>query len=131
MQNSDAPSAAVSSAAASTSSVSRKGVAFTGVSKADDCEQKWQSSGHPPVLADRIPSTSTCGPHHASRTSWASAARAGTEASGTRASDGQLVLVEQPPLVEQGHLGGPDRPPGLVRGQRLDRLARGAGRDGR
>ena len=61
-------------------------MAFTGVSNADDCEQKWQSSGQPPVLADRIPSTSTCGPHHASRTSCASAASAGTEASGTRAS---------------------------------------------
>src|SRR4051794_5214829 len=86
MQNSDAPSAAVSWAAASTSSVSRNGVAFTGVSKADDCEQKWQSSGHPPVFADRMPSTSTCGPHHARRTWCASAASAGTDSSGTRAS---------------------------------------------
>ena len=86
MQNSDAPSAAVSRAAASTSSVSRNGVAFTGVSKAADWLQKWQSSGHPPVLADRIPSTSTSGPHQARRTSWASAASDGTDASGTCAS---------------------------------------------
>ncbi len=74
MQNSDAPAALVSSAACSTSSVSRNGVALTGVSKRDDWEQKWQSSGHPPVLADRMPSTSTSGPHQARRTWWASAA---------------------------------------------------------
>ncbi len=86
MQNSDAPSAAVSRAASSTSSVSRNGVALTGVSNAADWLQKWQSSGHPPVLADKIPSTSTSGPHQARRTSWASAASDGTEASGTRAS---------------------------------------------
>ena len=68
MQNSDAPSSAVSRAAASTSSVSRNGVAFTGVSNADDWLQKWQSSGQPPVLAERMPSTSTSGPHQARRT---------------------------------------------------------------
>ncbi len=85
MQNSVAPSAAVSAAAARTSSVSRKGVAFTGVSKRDDCEQKWQSSGHPPVLADRMPSTSTVGPHHASLTSWATEASPVTDSSGTTA----------------------------------------------
>ena len=83
MQNSLAPSAAVSRAAARTSSVSRKGVAFTTVSNLDDWLQKWQSSGQPPVLADRMPSTSTSGPHHARRTSWASAASDGTEVSGT------------------------------------------------
>ena len=58
----------VSRAAAKTSAGSRKGVALTGVSKRDDCEQKWQSSGHPPVLAERIPSISTAGPHQARRT---------------------------------------------------------------
>ncbi len=68
MQNSEAPRAAVSRAAARTSAVSRKGVALTGVSKREDCEQKWQSSGQPPVLADRMPSISTSGPHQASRT---------------------------------------------------------------
>ena len=68
MQNSEAPSAAVSRAAVRTSSASRKGVALTGVSKRDDCAQKWQSSGQPPVLADRMPSISTSGPHHARRT---------------------------------------------------------------
>ena len=49
-------------------------MALTGVSNRDDWEQKWQSSGHPPVLADRIPSTSTSGPHQARRTWWARAA---------------------------------------------------------
>ena len=61
-------------------------MACTTVSNCADCEQKWQSSGHPPVLADRIPSTSTSGPHHASRTSWASAASCGTASSGSAAS---------------------------------------------
>ncbi len=78
MQNSLAPRAAVSRAAPRTSVVSRNGVAFTVVSKRDDCEQKWQSSGQPPVLAERIPSTSTAGPHQARRTWWARAARATT-----------------------------------------------------
>ena len=66
--------ASVSRAAPRTSSVSRNGVALTGVSNRDDWEQKWQSSGQPPVLADRMPSTSTSGPHQASRTWWARAA---------------------------------------------------------
>ena len=46
-------------AAARTSSASSSGVALTGDSKRADWLQKWQSSGQPPVLADRIPSTST------------------------------------------------------------------------
>ena len=83
MQNSVAPRAAVSLAAAMTSAVSRNGVACTGDSKLADWLQKWQSSGQPPVLAERMPSTSTVSPHHSSRTSWARAARAGTEESGT------------------------------------------------
>ena len=65
--------------------MSRKGVALTGVSKRDDCEQKWQSSGHPPVLADKMPSTSTVGPHQASRTSCANDAKPVTDSSGTTA----------------------------------------------
>ncbi len=85
MQNSDAPSLAVSAAAASTSSVSRNGVAWIWVSNLADWLQKWQSSGQPPVLADKMPSTSTSGPHQARRTSWASAARDGTASSGTTA----------------------------------------------
>ncbi len=85
MQNSEAPSAAVSAAAASTSSVSRNGVAATLVSNCDDWLQKWQSSGQPPVLAERMPSTSTSGPHHDRRTSWARLARAGTAELGSAA----------------------------------------------
>ena len=103
------------------------GVAFTGVSNADDCEQKWQSSGQPPVLADRIPSTSTCGPHHASRTSWASAASAGHRRVGHAGQRRQLVAGEQAPLVEQraprrpGSPAGP-RPPSAPRSARPARL---------
>ena len=44
------PAAAVCRAASRTCSVSRKGVARTGVSNRDDWAQKWQSSGHPPGL---------------------------------------------------------------------------------
>ena len=35
----------------------------TGEAKRPDCEQKWQSSGQPPVLRLMMPSTSTSGPH--------------------------------------------------------------------
>ena len=41
-------------------------------------EQKWQSSGQPPVLTDTMPSTSTSGPHQRMRTSWARASSSGT-----------------------------------------------------
>ena len=108
MQNSVAPAAAVSAAAASTSPVSRKGVAFTGVSKRDDWAQKWQSSGHPPVLADRIPSTSTSGPHQARRTSWAREASAVTDSSGTTARRPSSAAREGAALVEEGRRGGGD-----------------------
>ena len=67
-----------------------------------------------------MPSTSTSGPHHANRTSWASAASAGTD-SGERRQRGQLVGLERSTLVDQrvgggGHQGagvhgrGPYRP---------------------
>ena len=56
--------------------------ARTGVWNRPDCEQKWQSSGQPPVLIDTIPSTSTAGPHQRIRTSCASASAAGTRSSG-------------------------------------------------
>src|SRR4051794_22683077 len=95
MQNSLAPSAFVSSAAARISSASRNGVAFTGDSNCADCEQKWQSSGQPPLFADRIPSTSTSRPHHANRTSWASDARAGTELSGSAAKSANSSSVSR------------------------------------
>ena len=101
MQNSDAPMAAVSRAAAMSSSRSRNGVAWTTVSNCADCEQKWQSSGQPPVLAERMPSTSTSGPHHARRTSWASAARAGTLASGSAARAASSPVGELAALGEE------------------------------
>ena len=81
-------------------------VAWTGVENRDDCEQKWQSSGQPPVLAERMPSTSTPGPHQARRTWWARAAIDVTHRSGR---DGQapelLAAAEQAAFVEQGGLG--------------------------
>ena len=93
MQNSEAPEARVSSAAASTSSASRNGVAFTGLSKRDDCEQKWQSSGQPPVRAERMPSISTVGPHQARRTWWAKAASDVTHPSGREARPATSAAV--------------------------------------
>ncbi len=72
----------------------------------DDCEQKWQSSGQPPVLADRMPSTSTSGPHQASRTSWASAASVRHGAVGQRGQRGELVAGER----AAARRGGPFRP---------------------
>ena len=120
-----APAALVSSAARSTSSVSRKGVALTGVSNRDDWEQKWQSSGQPPVLADRIPSTSTSGPHQASRTWWARAAREVTHWSGSSASAAELLAGQQAALVEEGGLGRRQAGPGR---RRVDLRAHGLGR---
>ena len=76
-------------------------MALTGVSNLADWLQKWQSSGQPPVLAERMPSTSTSGPHHARRTSWASAASDGTDSSGSAASAASSLDGEQAPLVEQ------------------------------
>ena len=74
MQNSVAPVAAVSRAASTSDGMSSR-TARTGVSKRPDCEQKWQSSGQPPVLIETMPSTSTSGPHQRIRTSWASVER--------------------------------------------------------
>ena len=71
MQNSVAPVAAVCRAASTSDGMSSR-AARTGVSKRPDWEQKWQSSGQPPVLSETIPSTSTSGPHQRIRTSWAS-----------------------------------------------------------
>ena len=47
-----------------------------------DWLQKWQSSGQPPVLSETMPSTSTSGPHHVIRTSWASASSSSSWSSG-------------------------------------------------
>ena len=131
MQNSDAPSAAVSAAAASTSSVSRKGVAFTGVSKRDDWAQKWQSSGHPPVLADRMPSTSTVGPHHARRTSWASDASPITDSSGTTARPPNSSTSRSRCSSSSATRGGGDGGPCLGRGVGRRRQRTGQRLDGR
>ena len=70
MQNSVAPVAAVSRAALTSDGMSSQ-AERTGESNRPDCEQKWQSSGQPPVLSETMPSTSTSSPHHASRTSCA------------------------------------------------------------
>ena len=71
MQNSVAPVFAVC-LAASTSDGMSSHAERTGEANRPDCEQKWQSSGQPPVLSETMPSTSTSGPHQRIRTSWAS-----------------------------------------------------------
>ncbi len=81
MQNSVAPVFAVS-LAASTSSGMFSHTDRTGDSNLPDWEQKWQSSGQPPVFSDTMPSTSTSGPHQRIRTSWASASRSSSRSSG-------------------------------------------------
>ena len=82
MQNSVAPVAAVSTAARTSEGMSSH-AARTGVGKRPDWEQKWQSSGQPPVLTDTIPSTSTSGPHQRIRAWWAIARASGTAPSGS------------------------------------------------
>ncbi len=64
MQNSVAPDLAVCLAASTRLGMSSHALR-TGEAKSPDCEQKWQSSGQPPVFRLMMPSTSTSGPHHA------------------------------------------------------------------
>ena len=105
-QNSVAPVAAVSRAASTSAGMSSR-TARTGVSNRPDCEQKWQSSGQPPVLIDTIPSTSTAGPHHRIRTSCASASASPTRSSGSSSTARRLRLIEWNPAFE--HLPARDR----------------------
>src|SRR4051812_17581300 len=81
MQNSVAPVAAVWRAASTNDGMSSQ-TERTGELNKPDCEQKWQSSGQPPVFSDTIPSTSTSGPHHRVRTSRASCKAAAIRSSG-------------------------------------------------
>ena len=82
MQKWLAPDASVARAAASTSSSGRNGWRWAGESKWIDCEQKPQSSEHPPVFALISDSSSTPSPHHLRRTSWARLSRAGSSDAG-------------------------------------------------
>ena len=82
MQNSVAPVAAVSSAALTSCGMSSQ-TERTGEVNWPDCEQKWQSSGQPPVLRLMIPSTSISGPQCVIRTSWASCSSSGIWSSGS------------------------------------------------
>ena len=83
MQNSVAPVLAVCFAASTSVGMSSH-AERTGESNSPDCEQKWQSSGQPPVLSETMPSTSTSGPHQRIRTSWASSSSASSASSGRR-----------------------------------------------
>ena len=80
MQNSLAPIFSVC-LAASTSSGMLSVTARTGDSKSPDCEQKWQSSGQPPVLSEMIPSRLTSTPQYFTRTSCASCKSSGSSSS--------------------------------------------------
>ena len=91
MQNSVAPDFAVCLAASTRLGMSSHALR-TGEAKSPDCEQKWQSSGQPPVLRLMMPSTSTSGPHHFIRTSCASASRSSSWSSGSCRTCKHLVL---------------------------------------
>src|SRR3954447_2567081 len=82
MQNSVAPDLAVCLAASTRLGMSSQALR-TGEAKSPDCEQKWQSSGQPPVFRLMMPSTSTSGPHQRIRTSWASASSSSSRSSGS------------------------------------------------
>ena len=84
MQNSVAPVAAVCWAASTSGGMSSQ-TARTGEENSPDWEQKWQSSGQPPVFSDTMPSTSTSGPHRFIRTSWRAGAARGSS-SGSRST---------------------------------------------
>ncbi len=83
MQNSVAPVFAVCVAASTREGMSIHALR-TGEAKSPDWEQKWQSSGHPPVFSEMMPSTSTSGPHQRIRTSWASWSSSVSRSSGNR-----------------------------------------------
>ena len=74
-----------------------------------DCEQNAQSSGHAPDLALMRLSSSTSGPHQASRTLCASAISDGSSSSG-RSRDGErFVTRERAGAREQRPFGGLER----------------------
>ncbi len=114
MQNSVAPVFAVC-LAASTSVGTSSHAERTGESNSPDWEQKWQSSGHPPVFSEMIPSTSTSGPHQRIRTSWASASSASRASSGSRSTSRTCSSVEADALLQHLVAGGvEDRRPRSV-----------------
>ena len=80
MQNSVAPVLAVCLAASTRLGMSSHALR-TGEANSPDWAQKWQSSGHPPVLRLMMPSTSTSGPHQRMRTSWARASSSSSRSS--------------------------------------------------
>ena len=82
MQNSVAPDLAVCLAASTRLGMSSQALR-TGEANSPDWEQKWQSSGQPPVFRLMMPSTSTSGPHQRIRTSWASASSSSSRSSGS------------------------------------------------
>ena len=111
MQNSEAPRAAVSRAAARTSSVSRKGVALTGRVEARRLRAEVAVLGAAAGLGRRMPSTSTSGPHQASRTWWASDGEGHHGTVGQRGQRGELVAGQKAALVEEGLFGAGDHGP--------------------
>ena len=92
MQNSVAPVLAVCFAASTSIGMSSH-AERTGESNSPDWEQKWQSSGQPPVLSETIPSTSTSGPHQRIRTSWASSSSASSASSGRASTSSTCCCV--------------------------------------
>ena len=99
MQNSVAPVLAVCLAASTRLGMSSQALR-TGEAKSPDCEQKWQSSGQPPVFRLMMPSTSTSGPHQRIRTSWARASSSSSRSSGSCSTSQHLLLAQSLTALE-------------------------------
>ena len=99
MQNSVAPDLAVCLAASTRLGMSSQALR-TGEANSPDCEQKWQSSGQPPVFRLMMPSTSTSGPHQRIRTSWASASSSSSRSSASSQHLQHLLLAQSDAALE-------------------------------
>ena len=84
-------------------------MAWIWVSNLADWLQKWQSSGHPPVLADRMPSTSTVGAAPGQPDLVGQRGQRGHGLVRQRGQGRQLLERELAALVEQGVAGGGDQ----------------------
>ena len=86
-------------------------MALTGVSKRDDCEQKWQSSGQPPGLGREDALDLDLGPAPGQPDLMGQRGQCHHRAVGQCGERGELVGGEEAALVEEGLFGGGDDGP--------------------